>query len=103
MERMSEIFFSFRQRHNLIDLIRRYPEPGGSVNGWESLFAKFQGANYTASGPLAFMPSWTPAVDVMSNEPLYLTTAGSMEAFNLGVELRQRYGFTPGGENLTVW
>jgi acid phosphatase len=49
------------------------------------------------------MPSWTPAVDVMSNEPLYLTTAGSMEAFNLGVELRQRYGFTPGGENLTVW
>src|ERR1700683_1490475 len=98
------VFYTNRPTRSSFSFItRRYPEPGGSFDGWESLFAKFQNSSYTASGPLAFIPSWTPAVDVPNNEPLFLTTTGAREAFNLGVDLRQRYGFTPGGENFTVW
>lgn len=84
-------------------IIRRYPEPGGSFGGWLSLFTKLQNASYTAKGPLAFLPSWAPAVDNPLNQPLYLTGPGAQESFTLGVDLRNRYGLTPGGEGLTVW
>ncbi|KAF8056540.1 phosphoglycerate mutase-like protein [Lyophyllum atratum] len=80
----------------------RYPEPGSFV-GWQNLFAKFQNATYTARGPLAFIPSWTPPVDDVPHEPLFLSSTGAGESFGLGVELRKRYGFTKGGENFTVW
>ncbi|KAH9919490.1 phosphoglycerate mutase-like protein [Epithele typhae] len=80
----------------------RYPEPG-SYNGWVSLYEKFQNATFTAKGPLAFIPSWTVPVDNVSHEPLYLSSTGAREAFDLGVDLRKRYGFTAGGDNFTVW
>ena len=81
---------------------RRFPEPG-SYSGWQSLYQKFQNASYTASGPLNFIPTWYPPVDDVPHEPLYLSSTGSLEAFQLGVQLRKRYGFTPGGNNFTVW
>ncbi|KAJ6502198.1 phosphoglycerate mutase-like protein [Mycena sanguinolenta] len=80
----------------------RYPEPG-SFTGWQQLFAKFQNNSYTAKGPLAFIPSWVPPVDDIPHEPLFLSSTGALESFRLGVELRKRYKFTSGGENITVW
>ncbi|KAG5352795.1 hypothetical protein C0989_000457 [Termitomyces sp. Mn162] len=80
----------------------RYPEPG-SFSGWQSLFAKFQNATYTAKGPLAFIPSWVPPVDDIPHQPLFLSSTGAREAFTLGVDLRKRYGLTKGGDNITVW
>ncbi|EIN09821.1 phosphoglycerate mutase-like protein [Punctularia strigosozonata HHB-11173 SS5] len=80
----------------------RYPEPG-SFAGWQSLFTTFQNSSYTASGPLAFIPSWTLPVDDQPHEPLFLSSTGAGEAFSLGMELRKRYGLTPGGSNITVW
>lgn len=81
---------------------RRYPEPG-SFAGWQALFTKLQNATYTARGPLAFLPSWVVPVDDAPHQPLYLTSTGAGEAFKLGVDLRKRYRFTPGGDNFTVW
>lgn len=80
----------------------RYPEPG-SFSGWQALFTKFQNASYTASGPLSFIPTWIPPVDDQPHQPLYLTSTGARESFDLGVELRKRYRLTPGGANFTVW
>ncbi|KAF7311381.1 Phosphoglycerate mutase-like protein [Mycena kentingensis (nom. inval.)] len=80
----------------------RYPEPG-SFAGWQNLFAKLQNAKYTAKGPLAFLPSWRVPVDDVPHQPLYLTAAGALEAFALGVDLRKRYQLTKGGDNITVW
>ncbi|KAJ7047140.1 phosphoglycerate mutase-like protein [Mycena alexandri] len=80
----------------------RYPEPG-SFTGWQALFTKFQNTSYTAKGPLAFIPSWVPPVDDIPHEPLFLSSTGALEAFSLGVDLRKRYQFTKGGENITVW
>ncbi|KAF5350314.1 hypothetical protein D9758_012812 [Tetrapyrgos nigripes] len=80
----------------------RYPEPG-SFTGWQNLFAKFQNSTYTARGPLAFIPSWTLPVDDEPHQPLFLSSTGAGEAFALGVSLRKRYGFTKGGENITIW
>ncbi|KIK55009.1 hypothetical protein GYMLUDRAFT_176297 [Collybiopsis luxurians FD-317 M1] len=80
----------------------RYPEPG-SFTGWQNLFFKIQNATFTARGPLAFLPSWVPPVDNIDHEPLYLSSTGAQEAFDLGVELRKRYAFTPGGVNFTAW
>ncbi|KAJ6597247.1 phosphoglycerate mutase-like protein [Mycena vulgaris] len=80
----------------------RYPEPG-SFGGWQGLFAKFQNTSYTAKGPLAFIPSWVPPVDDIPHEPLFLSSTGALEAFSLGVDLRKRYKFTKGGDNITVW
>lgn len=81
---------------------RRYPEPG-SFQGWQTLFAKFQNTTYTAKGPLVFIPTWVPPVDDVPHEPLFLSSTGAREAFDLGVKLRQTYGFTKGGGNFTVW
>ncbi|KAJ7775204.1 phosphoglycerate mutase-like protein [Mycena metata] len=80
----------------------RYPEPG-SFTGWQTLFTKFQNTSYTAKGPLAFIPSWVPPVDDIPHEPLFLSSTGALEAFSLGVDLRKRYQFTKGGDNITVW
>ncbi|KAJ7685485.1 phosphoglycerate mutase-like protein [Mycena polygramma] len=80
----------------------RYPEPG-SFTGWQDLFKKFQNTSYTATGPLTFIPSWVPPVDDIPHEPLCLSSTGALEAFSLGVDLRKRYKFTRGGENITVW
>ncbi|KAG6874755.1 hypothetical protein C0992_006674 [Termitomyces sp. T32_za158] len=80
----------------------RYPEPG-SFTGWQSLFAKFQNASYTAKGALAFIPSWVPPVDDVPHQPLFLSSTGAREAFSLGVDLRKRYALTRGGQNMTVW
>ncbi|KAJ6531348.1 phosphoglycerate mutase-like protein [Mycena capillaripes] len=80
----------------------RYPEPG-SFTGWQNLFVKFQNTSYTAKGPLAFIPSWVPPVDDIPHEPLFLSSTGALEAFSLGVDLRKRYKFTKGGENITIW
>ncbi|KAF8211856.1 phosphoglycerate mutase-like protein [Mycena galopus ATCC 62051] len=80
----------------------RYPEPG-SFTGWQDLFVKFQNNSYTAEGPLAFIPSWVPPVDDIPHEPLFLSSTGALESFSLGVDLRKRYQFTSGGENITVW
>ncbi|KAL0578341.1 hypothetical protein V5O48_003655 [Marasmius crinis-equi] len=80
----------------------RYPEPG-SFTGWQNLFSKFQNATYTARGPLSFIPSWVPPVDDVPHQPLFLSSTGAKEAFDLGVRLRKRYGLTKGGGNLTVW
>ncbi|KAI0701699.1 phosphoglycerate mutase-like protein [Earliella scabrosa] len=80
----------------------RYPEPG-SFGGWQALFTKLQNATYTARGPLAFLPSWVPPVDDVPHQPLFLSSTGAREAFDLGVDLRKRYRFTRGGDNFTVW
>ncbi|RDX54432.1 phosphoglycerate mutase-like protein [Lentinus brumalis] len=80
----------------------RFPEPG-SFTGWQSLFAKLQNATYTAKGPLAFLPSWVPPIDDGPHQPLFLSSTGSKEAFDLGVDLRKRYRLTKGGDNFTVW
>ncbi|KAH9896773.1 phosphoglycerate mutase-like protein [Cubamyces lactineus] len=80
----------------------RFPEPG-SFAGWQALYEKFQNSSYVARGPLAFIPFWTPPVDDILHQPLYLSSTGARESFDLGVELRKRYGFTSGGDNLTVW
>ncbi|RPD65418.1 phosphoglycerate mutase-like protein [Lentinus tigrinus ALCF2SS1-7] len=80
----------------------RFPEPG-SFAGWQSLFAKLQNATYNAKGPLSFLPSWTPPIDDIPHDPLFLSSTGSREAFDLGVELRKRYRLTRGGDNFTVW
>ncbi|KAI0067654.1 phosphoglycerate mutase-like protein [Artomyces pyxidatus] len=80
----------------------RYPT-SGSFAGWQNLFLKIHGANFTATGPLTFLPSWIPPVDDAPNEIDFLSTTGAAEAFNLGSQLRHRYGFTKGGGNLTVW
>lgn len=80
----------------------RYPEPG-SFTGWQALFAKFQNNTFTASGPLSFIKSWVPPIDDIPHEPLFLTSTGAGEAFSLGVQLRKKYGFTKGGDNMTVW
>ena len=71
--------------------------------GWQNLFAKFQNNAYTAHGPLAFISEWDPPVDDIPHEPLFLTSTGAQEAFDMGVDLRKRYGFTKGGENFTIW
>ena len=81
---------------------RRYPEPG-SFGGWQALFTKLQNTTYTARGPLAFLPSWVPPVDDVPHQPLFLSSTGAREAFDLGVDLRKRYRFTKGGDNFTVW
>lgn len=81
---------------------RRFPEPGSFV-GWQDLFNKMQNATYNATGDLNFIPSWVPPVDDVPHEPLFLTDHGAADAFHLGMELRGRYNFTPGGGNLTVW
>lgn len=83
-------------------MISRYPEPG-SYAGWLALFSKFQNASYVAKGPLSFIPSWMPPIDDQPHQPLYLSATGAGEAFDLGVQLRKRYGFTKGGAGLTVW
>lgn len=80
----------------------RFPEPG-SFAAWQALFTKLQNATYTARGPLAFLPTWIPPVDDTLHEPLFLSSTGAKEAFDLGVELRKRYRFTKGGSNFTVW
>ncbi|KAK7443232.1 hypothetical protein VKT23_015830 [Stygiomarasmius scandens] len=80
----------------------RYPEPG-SFTGWKNLFAKFQNTTYVARGPLSFIPFWTLPVDDEPHQPLFLSSTGAGEAFALGVKLRKRYGFTKGGENITIW
>ncbi|KAK1220608.1 hypothetical protein PQX77_016557 [Marasmius sp. AFHP31] len=80
----------------------RYPEPG-SFTGWKNLFSKFQNATYTARGPLSFIPSWIPPVDDESHQITFLSSTGASEAFSLGVKLRNRYGMTKGGGNMTVW
>ncbi|KAI0311187.1 phosphoglycerate mutase-like protein [Amylostereum chailletii] len=80
----------------------RFPEPG-SFKGWQTLFQKIQNATFTARGPLAFLGAWVPPVDDIPHEPLYLTSTGAREAFELGVQRRQKYGLTKGGDNLTVW
>jgi acid phosphatase len=82
--------------------ISRYPEPG-SFTGWQALFQKLQNATYTASGPLNFIPTWSPPVDDLPHEPLFLSSTGALEAFSLGVALRKNYSLTPGGSNFTVW
>ncbi|KAK1236252.1 hypothetical protein PQX77_000514, partial [Marasmius sp. AFHP31] len=79
----------------------RYPEPG-SFTGWKNLFSKFQNGTYTARGPLSFIPSWIPPVDDESHQITFLSSTGASEAFSLGVKLRNRYGMTKGGENMTV-
>jgi len=93
---------SFMDKTVLIASNSRYPEPG-SFAGWQTLFTKFQNSSYTARGPLSFIPAWTPPVDDQPHQPLYLTSTGAREAFDLGVELRKRYRLTPGGANFTVW
>ncbi len=80
----------------------RFPEPG-SFNGWQNLFYKIHNASFTATGDLAFLPSWTPPVDDVPHEPLFLTSHGASEAFSLGAQLRGRYRLTKGGDNFTVW
>ncbi|KAM5532121.1 hypothetical protein V8D89_014214 [Ganoderma adspersum] len=80
----------------------RFPEPG-SFAGWQALFKKLQNATYIARGPLAFLPSWVAPIDDVPHEPLFLSSTGAREAFDLGVELRKRYRFTKGGDNFTVW
>ncbi|KAF9075328.1 histidine phosphatase superfamily [Rhodocollybia butyracea] len=80
----------------------RYPE-ASDFTGWQELFWKIQNATFTASGPLAFIPEWVPPVDSADNELADLSSTGSQEAFDLGVELRKRYAFTDGGENFTAW
>ncbi|KAI0717448.1 phosphoglycerate mutase-like protein [Cerioporus squamosus] len=67
------------------------------------LVRKLQNASYTAKGPLAFLPSWVPPIDDGPHQPLYLSSTGSKEAFDLGVDLRKRYRLTKGGDNFTVW
>ncbi|KAJ3748132.1 phosphoglycerate mutase-like protein [Lentinula detonsa] len=80
----------------------RYPEPS-SFTGWQNLFWKIQNATFIAHGPLSFLPSWVLPVDNVDHEPLFLSSTGAREAFDLGVELRKRYAFTAGGENFTAW
>ncbi|KAK0203001.1 phosphoglycerate mutase-like protein [Desarmillaria ectypa] len=80
----------------------RYPEPG-SYTGWQNLYNKFQSHTYSAHGPLKFISSWVPPIDDEGHQPLYLSSTGAGEAFALGVDLRKRYNFTPGGENFTAW
>ena len=80
----------------------RFPEPG-SFAGWQALFTKLQNTTYTAQGPLAFLPFWVPPIDDVPHEPLFLSSTGAREAFDLGAELRKRYRFTKGGDNFTVW
>jgi hypothetical protein len=79
----------------------RYPSTG-AYSGWKGLGARLAAKNYTASGPLQFLPSWTPPVDDGANEVEQLSGTGALEAFQLGVQLR-RLGLTPGGQNFTVW
>jgi acid phosphatase len=81
---------------------RRYPEPG-SFTGWKNLFTKFQNATFIARGPLAFIPSWIPPIDDEPHQPLFLSSTGGKESFDLGVDLRKLYGMTKGGKNFTVW
>ncbi len=80
----------------------RYPEPG-SYTGWQNLYNKFQSHTYSARGPLKFISSWVPPIDDVDHQPLYLSSTGAGEAFALGVDLRKRYHFTPGGDNFTAW
>ncbi|KIP03175.1 hypothetical protein PHLGIDRAFT_130304 [Phlebiopsis gigantea 11061_1 CR5-6] len=80
----------------------RYPEPG-SFSGWQSLYQKIQNATFTAKGPLNFIPTWHPPVDDVPHEPLFLSSTGALESFELGVQLRKKYGLTSGGSNFTVW
>ncbi|KAJ4469931.1 histidine phosphatase superfamily [Lentinula edodes] len=80
----------------------RYPEPGSFV-GWQDLFWKIQNATFIAHGPLAFLPTWNLPVDNVDHQPLFLSSTGAQESFDLGVELRKRYAFTTGGGNLTAW
>ncbi|KAJ7510181.1 phosphoglycerate mutase-like protein [Mycena galericulata] len=74
----------------------RYPEPGSFTGVSKQLV-------YLPQGPLAFIPSWVPPVDDLPHEPLFLSSTGALEAFSLGVDLRKRYQFTKGGDNITVW
>ncbi|KZO96059.1 phosphoglycerate mutase-like protein [Calocera viscosa TUFC12733] len=82
----------------------RYPEPG-SYTGWVTLYNKLQNSStpYNVTGPLAFLKTWVPPVDDPAHMPLYLSGVGALESFQLGVQLRNKYKFTPGGGNLTVW
>ncbi|KAF8878044.1 histidine phosphatase superfamily [Mucidula mucida] len=84
----------------------RFPEPG-SLSGWQTLYTKIQNASFTAWGPLSFIGSWVVPVDDVDHQSpstgAYLSGTGAREAFELGVDLRKRYGFTAGGHNFTAW
>ncbi|KAF8910892.1 phosphoglycerate mutase-like protein [Mucidula mucida] len=84
----------------------RFPEPG-SLSGWQTLYTKIQNASFTAWGPLSFIGSWVVPVDDVDHQSpssgAYLSGTGAREAFDLGVDLRKRYGFTRGGDNFTAW
>jgi acid phosphatase len=82
----------------------RYPEPG-SYSGWQNLYWKIQNATFTAKDELSFLKDWdlSSMIDDQPHMPLYLTSTGALEAFELGTELRKRYKLTPGGGNLTIW
>ncbi|KAF8515380.1 phosphoglycerate mutase-like protein [Hysterangium stoloniferum] len=80
----------------------RYPEVG-SFAGWVTLHSKLQNATYTAEGPLSFLPSWQLSLDDPNNQATFLSVTGGSEAFSLGANLRKRYGFTKGGDDMIVW
>lgn len=89
--------------HRILTLsLSRYPEPGSFI-GWQDLFWKIQNATFIAHGPLAFLPTWNLPVDNVDHQPLFLSSTGAQESFDLGVELRKRYAFTTGGGNFTAW
>lgn len=79
----------------------RYPS-NGAYNGWVSLYNKLRNATFTAKGPLEFLPTWSPPLDDPAQQVEMLSGTGTLEAFQLGVQLKF-LKLTKPGTQLTVW
>ncbi|KAK4096433.1 histidine acid phosphatase [Parathielavia hyrcaniae] len=82
----------------------RYPDTG-AYNGWVAMQQKFAPENgYTASGSLAFLPTWRTVLTHPSMQIAMQSPTGAKEAFDMGYTLRTRYpDLYTDGEPFIVW
>ncbi|KAK7750663.1 hypothetical protein SLS62_007363 [Diatrype stigma] len=68
----------------------RYPDQG-AYDGWVSMYERFQSANYTATGSLAFLSTWQPVLADPALQIAQENPTGAKEAYDFGYTLRTRY------------
>ncbi|KAK9465562.1 histidine phosphatase superfamily [Lipomyces arxii] len=81
----------------------RYPDQG-AYNGWKEMESRFSFYEYTAHGPLAFLPEWRtvlthPEIQIAMESP-----TGYKEAMDMAYQLRTRYpDLYQEGNEFYVW